>query len=60
MNDQDDFVNARPHGVNHDDMALLVLAVQINQPRNKEFSPKQAIIFARRDYGSDYSCKNHI
>jgi hypothetical protein len=60
LNDQNDFVNARPYRVNHDDMALLILAVHIDQPRDKKFSPMQAIIFARRDYCSNYSCKNHV
>jgi len=59
LNDQHEFINARADRVNHDHMAFLILTVHIDQPRNKEFAPKQAIIFARSDYGSNYSCKNH-
>jgi hypothetical protein len=59
LNNQHKLINARAHGVNHDNMALLILAVHVDQPRDEELASKQAIIFARSDYGSNYSCKKH-
>jgi hypothetical protein len=60
LNDQNDLVNACAYRVDHDNVTLLILAVHVDQPRDEELSPKQAIIFARCDYSSNYSCKNHV
>ena len=34
LHDQDDFVNARTHGVYGNDVTLLILAVNTNEPRD--------------------------
>jgi hypothetical protein len=59
LNDQHDFIDARAYRVNHDHMAFLVLAVHVDKARDEELAPEQPLIFARSDYSSDNSCKNH-
>jgi hypothetical protein len=59
LNNQHDFVNARADRINDNDMAFVILSVHIDEPRNQELAPEQALIFARGNNGSDYACKNH-
>jgi hypothetical protein len=59
LHDQDNFVDPGPDGVDCHEMAFLILAINIHQPRDKQLAPVKAIILARRYYRSNYSSKNH-
>ena len=48
-----------PDGVDCHEMAFLILAINIYQPRDKQLAPVKAVIFAGRHYRSNYSSKNH-
>ena len=52
-------MNAGAYGVNSDDVTLLILAVNANQPRDQQLAPKKTIVLSRSDDGSNYSSKNH-
>lgn len=60
LHDQDDFVNARAYGVNGNDVTLLILAVNADQPRDQQLASVKTIVFSGGDDGSNYSSKKHI
>ncbi len=57
--DQDYFVDAGANGVDGDDVAFLIRAVYVHQPRDEQLAPVKALVLARSHDGSNYSSKNH-
>ncbi len=52
-------MNAGANRVNGNDVTLLILAVNANEPRDQQLASVKTIVFSRSDDGSNYSSKNH-
>jgi hypothetical protein len=58
--DEHDLIHAGAYGIDGDQMTFLILAFDIDHPRDEKLAPMKAIIFARGNDCSDYSCKKHV
>jgi len=59
LHDQNRLVNPRADCVDSHHVTLLVFAIDVDQPRNKQLSPVKAVVLPRRYYGPNYSSKKH-
>ena len=59
LHDEHDFVDAGSYGIDGDEMALLILALDVDHSRYKQLAPVKTVIFSRSDDSSDYSSENH-
>jgi hypothetical protein len=59
LHDQDHFVDAGAYGVDSDDVAFLISAIDVHEPRYQELATVKTLILARCYYSSNYSGKNH-
>jgi|SRR6185436_11622274 len=59
LHDEHDLIDACSHGIDGDQVSLLILTLDVDHPRDQQLAAMKAVIFSRGNDSSDYSSKKH-